>query len=86
MTIKAVVKIPGTIIPNSTSATGVQTTPVISLKNNVGGVSQQYVHNLVDVIENNPVDGATLVYNADLDKYEVKLPEIAAVAVDGGSF
>jgi hypothetical protein len=65
--------------------TGVSGSPV-SLKNNLASVSQNYIHNLLDVVEINPVDGATLVYNATTDKYEVKQITVSATSLDGGSF
>lgn len=44
-------------------------------------VSSGRLDNLQDVIENSPTDNSTLVYNSELDKYEVKLLDI-----DGGIF
>jgi hypothetical protein len=85
MAINAVIRRPNIIVANSAPITTTQSMPAISLKNNVGGPPQNYVHNLLDVVEDNPVTGSTLVYNAATDKYEVKLPEFAG-SVDGGSF
>jgi hypothetical protein len=58
----------------------------VSLKNNVPGISQNYLHNLLDVVEDNPADGATLVYNANTHKYEVRTITVEANALDGGTF
>ena len=86
MTITAVVKRPNIIVANTAPITSTQSMPAIALKNNVTGVAQAYVHNLLDVIEVNPEDGATLVYNANIDKYEVKPPEFTNASLDGGAF
>jgi hypothetical protein len=58
----------------------------VSLKNNGASLSQNYVHNLLDVVESNPSDGATLVYNANTHKYEVKNITVSVTSLDGGSF
>lgn len=85
MAITAVIRRPNIIVANSAPITTTQSMPAISLKNNAGSVPQNYVRNLQDVIEIDPITGSTLVYNADIDKYEVK-PPIFTGAVDGGSF
>ena len=41
---------------------------------------------LLDVVENRPQDGDTLVYNSTTHKYEVKPVSINAVDIDGGTF
>lgn len=51
----------------------------ITLKNQVREVNS--IEDIADIVETNVVNGATLVYNATLDKYEVKPPEL-----DGGTF
>jgi len=87
-TIKAVVKNPAI---NSITAdiktpfSGVSGSPV-TLKNNLASVNQNYIHNLLDVVEGNPADGDTLVYNATTDKYEVKQITVIVSSIDGGSF
>lgn len=86
MTITAVVKRPNIIVANTAPITSTQSMPAISLKNNVTGVAQAYIHNLLDVVEVNPQDGDTLVYNATTDKYEVKPIEIVNASLDGGAF
>jgi hypothetical protein len=58
----------------------------VQLKNNVPSLNQSYLHNLLDVVENNPTDGSTLVYNANTNKYEVKQITVSVSALDGGSF
>jgi len=62
------------------------TNPPVVLKNNIPGINQNYLHNLLDVVERNPQEGDTLVYNATTDKYEVKPPEFVNVDLDGGTF
>ena len=86
MSIIAVVKRPNIIVANSAPVTTTQSMPAVSLKNNLAALSQAYLHNLVDVVENNPVDGSTLVYNANTDKYEVKLMDLTNASLDGGGF
>jgi hypothetical protein len=86
MTITAIIKRPNLIIANTVAISTTQSNPPIDLKNNIAGVSQNYIHNLLDVVEDHPQDGYTLVYNATTHKYEVK-PVIAQVAaLDGGNF
>lgn len=88
MSITAVVKRPNLIVANSVPLTTTQSMPAVTLKNNVtGGVAQSYLHNLLDVVEVDPQDGALLIYNAQTDKYEVKLLESDPnLSLDGGSF
>jgi hypothetical protein len=57
-------------------ATSLKTTPVV----------QDYIHNLMDVVETDLVSGATLVYNANTNKYEIKPIEISNQILDGGTF
>lgn len=88
MSITAVVKRPNLIVANSAPITTTQSMPAVTLKNNVPGLSQVYLHNILDVVEGaNPQNGATLIYNAQTDKYEVKLLESEPnLQLDGGSF
>ena len=58
----------------------------VQLKNNVPSLNQSYLHNLLDVVESNPTDGSTLVYNGTTHKYEVKHITVSVSALDGGSF
>ena len=86
MAIIASLTSPTVIKPNTTALTSTQSTPAIELKNTTT-VSQSYVHNLLDVVEDHPADGSTLVYDAFSNKYIVK-PIVAQLAggVDGGNF
>lgn len=86
MAIQAVIKRPNLIVANTTALTTTQSNPPISLKNNLAGINQNYLHNLLDVVEDHPEDGATLVYNANTDKYEVKTITVSATSLDGGTF
>lgn len=61
------------------------TTAAITLKNQAA-VSQNYVRNLLDVIEEDPQTGDTLVYNAAIQKYNVQPPDFNNVSLDGGTF
>jgi len=56
------------------------TTSAITLKNQAV-VSQNYVRNLLDVTEENPQTGDTLVYDKTIQKYNVQAPSL-----DGGTF
>jgi len=84
MTINAVVKRPNLIVANTTALTTTQSEPAISLKNS--GISQNYVHNLLDVVEISPQNGDTLVYNANTHKYDVAPVQVTVLSIDGGSF
>lgn len=73
---------------NATAGIIDTTTPVV-LKNNPsigGGVSR--LDRLSDVVANNEVNGATLVYDATNDTYIVKKLDLADVTgdLDGGTF
>ena len=59
--------------------------PVV-LKNQI--TQLRSIEDIADVVETNVADGATLVYNATLDKYEVKLIDFTQqdFNLDGGSF
>lgn len=83
--VTAVIKRPNKIIANTVNLTKTQSNPTIELKNNVSSVSQNYLHNLLDVVEDHPQTGDTLVYNATTDKYEVK-PIVVDLNLDGGTF
>jgi len=86
MSITAVIKRPNLIIANSVPLTTTQSNPPISLVNGGASLSQNYVHNLLDVVENRPADGDTLVYNANTHKYVVQQISVSLTAIDGGSF
>jgi hypothetical protein len=49
-------------------------------------VKHKYVHELRDVSENNPPDGSCLVWNAETNKYEVKIIDLKVIVLDGGLF
>jgi hypothetical protein len=59
--------------------------PVV-LKNQI--TQLRSIEDIADVVETDVTDGATLVYNAALDKYEVKLLNLADqdLSLDGGTF
>jgi hypothetical protein len=82
----ATIKRPNLIVANSVPLTTTQSNPPVELKNSITGVGQSYLHNLLDVVEDHPSDGATLVYNANTHKYEVKTITVAVTALDGGTF
>jgi hypothetical protein len=60
------------------------TSPAVTIKNQINEIRS--IEDLGDVVETNVVDGATLVYNSSLDKYEVKPIDLAATGLDGGTF
>lgn len=71
----------------------VATSPVsaITVKNQVITVSSSGANRLdelQDVVESNPQEGDTLVYNASTDKYEVQRLNLTDVdgPLDGGTF
>lgn len=86
MTITAVVSRKNLIIANTAPLTSTQSNPPIDLKNNITGVAQNYIHNLLDVVEDHPQDGYTLVYNATTHKYDVKEITVTVGSLDGGNF
>jgi hypothetical protein len=57
----------------------------ITLKNQIQEIRS--IEDIADVAEIDVSDGATLVYNSETDKYEVKQLQIEDLgAIDGGSF
>lgn len=56
----------------------------VTLKNQVQEIRS--IEDFADVVRTNPVNGAALVYNAELDKYEVKPIDLGATGLDGGTF
>ena len=57
----------------------------ITLKNQVQEIRS--IEDIADVVETDVTDGATLVYNSETDKYEVRQLQIEDLgAIDGGSF
>ena len=86
MAINATITRPRGIVANTSSLITTQSNSPIDLKNNGASLTQNYVHNLFDVVENDPQDGYTLVYNANTNKYEVKSINITVGSIDGGTF
>jgi hypothetical protein len=73
----------------ATNATAgiIDTSIPVTLKNTPNvGVSR--LDRLIDVVANNEINGATLVYEADTDKYIVKKLDLSDVTgdLDGGTF
>ena len=70
---------------NNNSGSLNATSPVV-LKNQI--TQLRSIEDIGDVIETNVTDGATIVYNAALDKYEVKPLNISEIGtnLDGGTF
>ena len=57
----------------------------ITLKNQIQEIRS--IEDIADVAEIDVTDGATLVYNSETDKYEVRQLQIEDLgAIDGGSF
>jgi hypothetical protein len=57
----------------------------ITLKNQVQEIRS--IEDISDVAEVDVTDGATLIYNSETDKYEVRQLQIEDLgAIDGGSF
>lgn len=57
----------------------------ITLKNQIQEIRS--IEDIADVAEIDVSDGATLVYNSETDKYEVRQLQIEDLgAIDGGSF
>lgn len=57
----------------------------ITLKNQIQEIRS--IEDIADVSEIDVTDGATLVYNSETDKYEVRQLQIEDLgAIDGGSF
>lgn len=74
-----------TVKVNNFGGTLVPSAP-ITLKNQLGEITS--IEDIGDVAEINVVDGATLVYNASTDVYEIKPLPISdlQVDIDGGTF
>lgn len=57
----------------------------VTLKNQIQEIRS--IEDIADVVETDVTDGATLVYNSETDKYEVRQLQIEDLgAIDGGSF
>ena len=69
----------------TTSGDSLAASKPVTLKNQINEIRS--IEDFGDVEEVNVVDGATLIYNATNDKYEVRPLEIEDLgAIDGGSF
>ena len=75
-----------TIIANTSALVSSQSVPPIVLKNNPSSVSQNYLSHLLDVVADHPVDGDTVIYNANTGKYDIAPPNFSSVTIDGGTF
>lgn len=66
----------------------IDTTTGVVLKNNPVLANAERLDKLNDVVANNEVDGATLVYNSASDKYVVQKLDFSNVTgdLDGGTF
>ena len=74
-----------TVKVNTTGGIISPTSGGVTLKNQ----AQEFrsLEDFADVVQTDVTDGATLVYNADLDKYEVKPLSLADLGgLDGGTF
>lgn len=65
-----------------------QTAAPITLKNQINEI--QSIEDIRDVSEIHVVDGATIIYNSETDKYEIRQLEAedfgGALNLDGGTF
>ena len=69
------------------TASGLQTTTPITLKNQVSEIRS--IEDIADVFEVEVTSGSTLVYNLENDKYEVRKlqsEDFDTFNLDGGSF
>lgn len=72
------------------NSTGGRVTPVaggagLTLKNQVNEIRS--IEDIGDVVETNVANGATLIYNSETDKYEIKPLTLADLGtLDGGLF
>ena len=71
------------------NTSGVLNTVAVTLKNQIQEIRS--IEDIADVSEINVTDGATLVYNAATDKYEVKILDTGDINtenlnLDGGTF
>jgi bisphosphoglycerate-dependent phosphoglycerate mutase len=75
------------VVKLSQSSSGVlsATSSAVGLRNQI--TELRSIEDIADVAEINVTNGATLVYNAETDKYEVKPITYETIgAMDGGSF
>ena len=84
--LQATIQSPRGISANTVALTTTQSNAPISIKNNAGSLNQGYLKNLLDVVDDYPQDGSTLVYHADTGKYVVEPITISVNSLDGGTF
>lgn len=69
----------------NTTGDSLSTSKPVTLKNQIKEIRS--IEDFGDVDEVNVIDGATLVYNSETDKYQVRPLEIGDLGnIDGGSF
>ena len=75
-------------VSSNTTAGVLNTTTPVTIKNTTGVTSSSRLDGLLDVDATNESAGATLIYNADQDKYIVKKLDLGDIsgALDGGTF
>lgn len=84
MSITATVKNPSSVIGVVKNPFNGPTNNPVTLRNSLGTLN--YIHSLLDVVETNPQEGDTLIYNSTTNKYEVKPISISSAGLDGGTF
>ena len=78
-----------TVQVSANGTAGILDTSVpVTLKNNPSLIATTRLDRLTDVVANNEISGATLVYEASTDKYFVKKLDLSDVTgdLDGGTF
>lgn len=80
------VNLSNTVIKINNNNGSLNSTSPVVLKNQI--TQLRSIEDIGDVIETEVIDGATLIYNATLDKYEVKPLNLNTqnTALDGGTF
>lgn len=78
---------PAPAIGVKVTSTGLQPSPTssLSLKNTFAG-GKSRLDELLDVDLTFQVDGSVPIYNAEIDKYEVKPIDVSVANLDGGTF
>jgi len=73
------------VVTKLTNTGKLQTGTPVTLRNTVQ--NQISMGELVDVLEGTPADGSAIIYNSQIDKYEVKPISAQSIgSVDGGEF
>ena len=80
------VNLSNTVIKVNNNNGSLNSSSPVVLKNQI--TQLRSIEDIADVVETNVTDGATIIYNAALDKYEVKLLNLSeqSITLDGGSF